>query len=130
MRSIRFSSAVDGAFPGWIAVAAVIVAGLTSGCEKPAPAAAPTPEVLVAAVEQRDVPVTIELVGQSKGAQDVEIRARVEGYLETVEFAEGTMVRKGQASIASTESPSRRMSPTRRRIWRRPRPGFRRPTTT
>jgi membrane fusion protein (multidrug efflux system) len=35
-------------------------------------------------------------VGQTKGSQDVEIRARVEGYLETVSFTEGSIVRKGQ----------------------------------
>jgi membrane fusion protein (multidrug efflux system) len=96
VRNFHFSTAVAGAFRRGIAVASVVVAGLTSGCEKPATPAPPTPEVLVATVEQRDVPVTIELVGQSKGSQDVEIRARVEGYLDTVEFEEGTIVRKGQ----------------------------------
>jgi membrane fusion protein (multidrug efflux system) len=38
----------------------------------------------------------MELVGQAAGFQDVEIRARVEGFLETVAFTEGTLVRKGQ----------------------------------
>jgi membrane fusion protein (multidrug efflux system) len=37
----------------------------------------------------------MELVGQTKGSQDVEIRARVEGYLDRVAFTEGTFVRKG-----------------------------------
>jgi membrane fusion protein (multidrug efflux system) len=37
----------------------------------------------------------MELVGQAKGSQDVEIRARVEGYLNTVAFTEGSFVRKG-----------------------------------
>jgi membrane fusion protein (multidrug efflux system) len=38
----------------------------------------------------------MELVGQTKGSQDVEIRARVEGFLEDVAFTEGSLVRKGQ----------------------------------
>jgi membrane fusion protein (multidrug efflux system) len=38
----------------------------------------------------------MELVGQAVGFQDVEIRARVEGFLEKVAFTEGTLVRKGQ----------------------------------
>ncbi len=38
----------------------------------------------------------MELVGQAAGSQDVEIRARVEGYLDTVAFAEGSLVKKGQ----------------------------------
>jgi membrane fusion protein (multidrug efflux system) len=40
--------------------------------------------------------VISELVGQAVGSQDVEIRARVEGFLETVNFTEGTLVKKGQ----------------------------------
>jgi membrane fusion protein (multidrug efflux system) len=66
------------------------------GCgTKEAPAAA-APEVVVADVVQRDVPVYLELVGQTRGSQDVEIRARVEGYLDKVAFTEGSYVRKGE----------------------------------
>ena len=46
----------------------------------------PPPEVLVTAVVRRDVPVPMELVGQTRGFQDVEIRARVEGFLDVVGF--------------------------------------------
>jgi membrane fusion protein (multidrug efflux system) len=63
--------------------------------KKEAPAGAP-PEVYVADVVQRDVPVYMEVVGQTRGSQDVEIRARVEGYLEKVAFTEGSFVHKGQ----------------------------------
>jgi membrane fusion protein (multidrug efflux system) len=73
---------------------AILLASACGG--ETAPAAPPPPEVLVSPVEQRDVPVVTELVGQTKGSQDVEIRARVEGYLETVSFTEGSLVRKGQ----------------------------------
>ena len=38
----------------------------------------------------------MEMVGQTKGSQDVEIRARVEGFLDEVAFTEGSLVRKGQ----------------------------------
>jgi membrane fusion protein, multidrug efflux system len=64
----------------------------------PAPPAAPPPppEVLVVEPVQRDVPVTMDLVGQALGSQDVEIRARVEGYLEKMAFIEGSLVKKGQ----------------------------------
>lgn len=67
----------------------------SSGCDKKeAPPAAP-PEVYVADVVQKDVPVYLELVGQTKGSQDVEIRARVEGYLDKVAFTEGSYVHAG-----------------------------------
>ncbi len=71
---------------------AALVAG---GCAEKAPPAPPPPEVYVADVVQRDVPVYAELVGQALGSQDVEIRARVEGYLDTVAFVEGSFVRQG-----------------------------------
>jgi len=51
---------------------------------------------MVTSVVQQDVPIQMELVGQTKGSQDVEIRARVEGFLEDVAFTEGSVVRKGQ----------------------------------
>jgi membrane fusion protein (multidrug efflux system) len=47
-------------------------------------------------VVQKDVPVYMELVGQTRGSQDVEIRARVEGYLDRVAFTEGSFVRRGE----------------------------------
>lgn len=76
--------------------AAAILGLLAVGCEKPAPPPPPAPpEVYVADVVQRDVPEYLDLVGQTQGFQDVEIRARVEGFLETMKFQEGTFVRKG-----------------------------------
>jgi membrane fusion protein (multidrug efflux system) len=44
---------------------------------------------------QKDVPTYLELVGQTRGFQDVEVRARVEGFLDRVHFQEGTAVRVG-----------------------------------
>ncbi len=37
-----------------------------------------------------------EFVGQTYGASDIDIRARVEGFLEAIHFQEGSRVRKGQ----------------------------------
>jgi membrane fusion protein (multidrug efflux system) len=76
-------------------VVLMVAAGLSGACEKPAPPPAPPTEVYVTDVVQKDVPVYLELVGQTQGFQDVDIRARVEGFLETVNFREGTLVRKG-----------------------------------
>jgi membrane fusion protein, multidrug efflux system len=75
--------------------AAAAAAALSAACEKPAAVAPPPTEVLVADVVQKDVPVYLEVVGQTSGAQDVEIRARVEGFLETMNFREGSLVQKG-----------------------------------
>ena len=84
-----------------------VVALMTaSACGKEAPPAAPPPpEVLVTQPVQRDVPVYMELVGQAAGFQDVEIRARVEGFLETMAFTEGSLVRKGQLLYVIDKKP-------------------------
>jgi membrane fusion protein (multidrug efflux system) len=80
-------------------VLAFVLSGLAAtaplACDKKPSAAAATPEVVVSDVAQRDVPVYIELVGQTRGSQDIEIRARVEGYLDKVAFTEGSYVHKG-----------------------------------
>ena len=82
--------------PRTMLVAAAMVAALSTACEKPAAVVAPQPpEVYVASVVQQDVPEYLDLVGQTQGFQDVEIRARVEGFLDTVSFREGSFVRKG-----------------------------------
>jgi membrane fusion protein (multidrug efflux system) len=52
--------------------------------------------VQVARVIQRDVPVYVEAIGQTRGSQEVEVRARVEGILEGVHFTEGSYVTNGQ----------------------------------
>ena len=58
-------------------------------------AAPPALEVLVTEVERKDVPLSMDMVGTTHGTQDVPIRARVEGFLESVDFQEGTFVDKG-----------------------------------
>jgi membrane fusion protein (multidrug efflux system) len=74
----------------------IAAVSLAAACEKAAPAAPPPPtEVVVTPVVQKDVPVYLELVGQTVGYQDVEIRARVEGVLESMNFQEGSFVAKG-----------------------------------
>jgi membrane fusion protein (multidrug efflux system) len=84
-------------FSRWAPVAALATGLLAAGCsaEKPAPPAPPPPDVQVVEVIQRDVPVYIEAIGQTRGSEEVEVRARIEGVLESVNFEEGTFVRKG-----------------------------------
>lgn len=65
-------------------------------CSKKEAPLPPPPEVQVTEVVQKDVPIYIELVGATLGSEDVEIRARVEGYLVSINFTEGSFVQKGQ----------------------------------
>jgi len=69
--------------------------------------AAPVPEVPVVDVVQKDTPLAFDLVAQLRGYEDVEIRARVEGYLQSVDYAEGSEVRKGQLLFTIDNQPYR-----------------------
>ena len=73
-----------------------LILAATFACSKKEPPPPPPPEVQVAEVVQKDVPIYIELVGATLGSEDVEIRARVEGYLASVNFTEGSFIKKGQ----------------------------------
>ena len=75
----------------FLILAAPVACSKTEAPPPPAP-----PEVQVAEVVQKDMPIYIELVGATLGSQDVEIRARVEGYLASINFTEGSFVKKGQ----------------------------------
>lgn len=46
-------------------------------------------------VEQKSIPLTFEYVGFTKSSHEVEIRARVSGYLEAINESEGKHVEKG-----------------------------------
>ena len=76
-------------------------------CSKTEAPPPPPPEVQVAEVVQKDVPIYVELVGATLGSQDVEIRARVEGYLVAIDFTEGSFVRKGQPLYKIDPEPFR-----------------------
>ncbi len=77
-------------------LAAFSIALALSSCAKKAEPPPPPPEVQVINAVQKDVPIYVEFVGQTRGAKEVEVRSRVEGYLDTVNFEEGSFVRKGQ----------------------------------
>ena len=75
-----------------------------SGCgqgdadkEKAAAKAPAAPAVMVAAKKPvvADVPVTAEFVGRLAAKENIEVRARVEGYLKERLFTEGAIVKKG-----------------------------------
>ena len=69
-----------------------------AGCKEPPPAqtAPPAVPVKVAPVIRKTIPILVENVGQTRGSVEVEIRARVEGFLDKVAFEEGRPVTKGQ----------------------------------
>jgi len=78
-----------------------------AGCEKKeAPRAAPQPvEVAALAVHPALVPIAFEFVGQTESSQQVEIRARVDGFLEKRSYVEGSVVKPGQTLFLIDRKP-------------------------
>jgi membrane fusion protein (multidrug efflux system) len=67
-----------------------------AACSKPPPPAQQTLAVQVAEVVQQDVPVSSEWVGTTDGYINAQIRAKVQGYLLTRAYREGSTVKAGQ----------------------------------
>ncbi|MBB3176506.1 efflux RND transporter periplasmic adaptor subunit [Variovorax sp. Sphag1AA] len=80
---------------------------LLSACSKSEPekAAPPPTEVSALTVKAQTVPVTYEFVGQTESSQQVEIRARVNGFLEKRVYTEGTFVEPGQVLFRMDVKP-------------------------
>src|SRR5882724_8582443 len=76
-----------------------------SGCKKAAPAAAPPPVVEVMEIKTTNAPSSVEFIGQLDSPQNVEIRARVEGFVDKMLFTEGTKVTEGQPLFKLDDKP-------------------------
>jgi membrane fusion protein, multidrug efflux system len=78
----------------------IICAGLAmlvlTGCGKEKKAAEAAPEVEVAEVIQKDIPINAEWVGTLDGYVNATIRAQVTGYLTRQHYHEGDFVKKDQ----------------------------------
>ena len=69
---------------------------ILGGCgHQLAPPPPPPVEVTAVTVASRDVPIVKEYVGQTESSRQVEIRARVEGYLRKTANLEGSLVHAG-----------------------------------
>ncbi len=94
-----------------LAVSGALLAALVglSGCRSEATPAsqAPAPQVSVAAALERDVTEWDEFTGRLEAVESVEVRPRVTGYIESVNFTEGSTVRKGDLLFVIDPRPYR-----------------------
>src|SRR5438132_1605334 len=79
------------------------------GCGHAQPAAAPTkpPQVLVSLPVTKEVTDYEEFTGHTETAAGVDVRARVTGYLDKVNFIEGAEVNKGDVLFEIDPRPYR-----------------------
>jgi RND family efflux transporter MFP subunit len=86
----------------WIAAAGILLGGCN---EEKAPPASRPPQVVVATVQQRDVPIFGGWIGRLDGSANVDIRARVQGYVQEIAFNEGTVVKEGDLLVRIDSRP-------------------------
>lgn len=100
------SSPLDPSAPARAAALLLVIASLAGCGREPAgPSHMPPPTVTVATPVQRDITEYYHYTGTTEAVEDVEIRARVGGFLESVHFEPSTNVRKGALLFRIEQGP-------------------------
>ncbi len=75
----------------------LVSAGVAAGCSKEAPAPQrPPPQVSVVAIAPQTIPQVLSFVAQTESSRQVDIVARISGYLDKIAYREGELVQEGQ----------------------------------
>lgn len=84
----------------------LLVMALLAGCSKEAPAPQrPPPPVSVLEVKPQTIPFVSTFVAQTESSQQVDILARVSGFLERIAYREGEVVKQGQMLFELDRKP-------------------------
>lgn len=86
---------------------ALLPAFILAGCDNSAKqeAVPAAPRVTVVTAEGKDTPIIIEFVGKTASSLRVEIRSRIEGFLEKRLYTEGSRVQKGDVLFEMDKKP-------------------------
>ena len=86
--------------------AAVLLAVVLAACSKEAPPLPrPAPEVTVVTVKPQAIPYVMSFVAQTESSRQVDIVARVSGYLDRIAYREGELVKEGQVLFQLDPKP-------------------------
>lgn len=96
-------SRARGRLLAWLAAAALTLPLVA--CRKAEAPKPPPPTVTVMDVAATNVSLTAEFIGQLDSPQNVEVRARVEAFVESLPFQEGTNVQQGTLLVQLDEKP-------------------------
>jgi len=93
--------------PGPIAILAIALGLGVAACEdqKNAYVAPPPPKVTVVAPTRKAITESFDFTGNTAATNTVQLRARVEGYLEQVLFKDGDHVKKGDRLFVIEKAP-------------------------
>ncbi len=89
-----------------VGLACILSLSLT-GCSRqvPPPPAAALPTVMVSQPVERTVTDYADFTGRLSAVDSVEVRARVDGYLDSVHFKAGSLVKKGDVLFVIDQRP-------------------------
>jgi membrane fusion protein (multidrug efflux system) len=83
-----------------------VIVALVAGCAKKEAPPTPGPlQVTAVTVRPHDTPVQFEFVAQTQSSREVQIQARVEGFLDRRLYREGDMVQAGQPLFQMDRKP-------------------------
>ncbi len=88
-----------------IVLALLPAVGCRSRGANPADASGKPNEVTTVTVTPRDVPVSYEFVAQTQSSRQVNIQARVSGFLEKRVYTEGSVVKEGDVLFVMDDKP-------------------------
>jgi len=94
-----------GSPPTALALFMAAVALTATSCKKEQAPPPPPPTVVVMDITATNVPLDTEFIGQLDSPQNVEIRARVEGFVDQMLFIEGTNVNAGDPLFKLDDKP-------------------------
>lgn len=83
--------------PGFIALACIVTCGCQSAAQGPSGGPPPAQPVMVTTVSASDVPIYSEYPAQTYARNTVEVRGRVDGYIDKWLFSPGQEVNAGDA---------------------------------
>src|SRR5271165_6563126 len=86
-------------------VALTLIAACGKKDEAAGPQSRPAAEVTVIQIATRDTAVGFEYVGQTESSRQVQIVARVNGFLEKRVYVEGSLVKAGQVLFRQDARP-------------------------
>jgi RND family efflux transporter MFP subunit len=84
---------------------AALLAGVVGCAERNVFVPPPPPDVTVATPIERQLGDTIEFTGSTQATASVDLRARVNGYLESIEFQDGQIVKQGDLLFVIERAP-------------------------
>lgn len=87
------------------ALVTILVLGALTACSKTEAPPPPTPVVEVVEIGSRSVPVVFSRVAQTESSREVEVVARVSGFLEKIVYQEGTPVNEGDVMFLMDRKP-------------------------